>query len=527
MPYSIFLHQRHYGGAFRQVLDATSGRRGMLECKGTNDGGTARDKALRFQRLRDESVRLGGIPLVAVLGGIGWSRVNDTLGPVVRDTDGRVFTLANLPELLMTTPFPCWWGSPSSGMTGGTVRQWGHDLTHRRSGTLASVRQEPFESSWRRHGPMVLRVCRAVLARPPPTTPGRRRSWPRCGPTRSSGRTATSRRGWSRSPTARPSTSCAPNPGGAVPSATCRSAEPAGVPGGWESDLWDALQALPPKQRQTVAYHYLAGLPYAEVASVLGGTPAAARRAAADGIAALRRDLPGPGDARLMTAPETPDRRPDRRRPVRRPARGRRRRPAPAPRPPGRGGDEAGILDVAYRTLDTPVGSLLLAATEQGLVRVAYAGEDHDAVLAQLADRVSPRVLRAPARLDGAARELEEYFAGRRTRFDLPLDFRLSQRLPAHRARPPARDRLRARPPATRPSPPPPATRGRCAPSGRPARPTRCRWWCPATGWCAATAASASTSAGPTPSGPCSRWRPRHEPVRSPRREWVKVASHP
>ena len=86
----------------------------------------------------------------------------------------------------------------------------------------------------------------------------------------------------------------------------------------------------------------------------------------------------------------------------------------------------AGILDVAYRTLDTPVGSLLLAATEKGLVRVAYACEDHDRVLDQLANSVSPRVLRAPARLDLAAREIEEYFAGRRNRFDLPLDFQLS-----------------------------------------------------------------------------------------------------
>ena len=62
-----------------------------------------------------------------------------------------------------------------------------------------------------------------------------------------------------------------------------------GVPGGWESDLWAALRALPPKQRMTVAYHHLAGLPYAEVAELVGGTPAAARRAAADGIAAMRR----------------------------------------------------------------------------------------------------------------------------------------------------------------------------------------------------------------------------------------------
>jgi DNA-directed RNA polymerase specialized sigma24 family protein len=62
-----------------------------------------------------------------------------------------------------------------------------------------------------------------------------------------------------------------------------------GVPGGWESDLWAALKELPDKQRRTVAYHHLAGLPYAEVAHVVGGTPEAARRAAADGIAALRK----------------------------------------------------------------------------------------------------------------------------------------------------------------------------------------------------------------------------------------------
>jgi len=86
----------------------------------------------------------------------------------------------------------------------------------------------------------------------------------------------------------------------------------------------------------------------------------------------------------------------------------------------------AGILDVAYRTVDSPLGSLLLAATEQGLLRVAYAREDHNRVLAQLASSVSARVLRAPARTDLAARELEEYFAGQRTAFDLPLDLRLS-----------------------------------------------------------------------------------------------------
>ena len=85
-----------------------------------------------------------------------------------------------------------------------------------------------------------------------------------------------------------------------------------------------------------------------------------------------------------------------------------------------------GVLDVAYRTVDSPVGPLLLAATEQGLVRVAYRSEDHDAVLQTLADRISPRILHAPARLDTAARELEEYFTGARHAFDIPLDWRLS-----------------------------------------------------------------------------------------------------
>jgi methylated-DNA-[protein]-cysteine S-methyltransferase len=85
-----------------------------------------------------------------------------------------------------------------------------------------------------------------------------------------------------------------------------------------------------------------------------------------------------------------------------------------------------GILDVAYRVIDTPVGSLLVAATETGLVRVAYASENHDAVLQSLADRISPRILAAPSRLDHVARELEEYFGGHRQRFDVPLDWRLS-----------------------------------------------------------------------------------------------------
>ena len=160
MPFSLYLHQRHYGGAFRQLLDATSKKRGdvmedvvedlfrthgipyvrtsagnhsavgarfqltvkpapdfiihdqsntlraILECKQANDGGTARDKAARFASLRGECNRLGGIALVAVLSGIGWTRVRDTLGPVVRDTEGRVFTPSNLASLLAVAPFP-------------------------------------------------------------------------------------------------------------------------------------------------------------------------------------------------------------------------------------------------------------------------------------------------------------------------------------------------------------------------------------------------------------------------------------
>jgi len=160
VPLPVFLHQRHYGGAFRQLLDATSTKRGdiledavgdlfqesgihfirtgshnqeeisrrfgltvrpapdfvvfngsdtlraLLECKVANDGGTARDKAARYSTLRGEANRLGGVPLFAVLAGLGWRRASDALGPVVRDTDGRVFTLPTLVDMLSVQPFP-------------------------------------------------------------------------------------------------------------------------------------------------------------------------------------------------------------------------------------------------------------------------------------------------------------------------------------------------------------------------------------------------------------------------------------
>ena len=160
VPLAMFLHQRHYGGAFRQLLDATSTQRGdiledaveelfqangvrfirtgshnqeeiarrfgltvrpapdfvvfngsdtlraLLECKVANDGGTARDKAALYSTLRGEANRLGGIPLFAVLAGLGWRRTADALGPVVRDSDGRVFTLPTLSDMLQVQPFP-------------------------------------------------------------------------------------------------------------------------------------------------------------------------------------------------------------------------------------------------------------------------------------------------------------------------------------------------------------------------------------------------------------------------------------
>ena len=152
---------------------------------------------------------------------------------------------------------------------------------------------EPFENVVARHGPLVLRVCRAVLG------PGAAddawsetflaalRAYPALRPgsnveawlvTIAHRKAVDQLRAQARRPV----------PAGDLPE-RLDGASRDGVPGGWESDLWAALRALPPKQRMTVAYHHLAGLPYSEVAELVGGTPEAARRAAADGIAALRR----------------------------------------------------------------------------------------------------------------------------------------------------------------------------------------------------------------------------------------------
>lgn len=83
-----------------------------------------------------------------------------------------------------------------------------------------------------------------------------------------------------------------------------------------------------------------------------------------------------------------------------------------------------GLVDVAYARVDSPLGPLLAAGTERGLVRLSYlAFRDEDATLQGLADDVSPRVLEAPARLDGVRRELHEYFEGRRSEFGIDIDW--------------------------------------------------------------------------------------------------------
>ncbi len=100
----------------------------------------------------------------------------------------------------------------------------------------------------------------------------------------------------------------------------------------------------------------------------------------------------------------------------------------PARRASARFADRAaaeGLADVAYATIDSPLGPLLAAATPQGLVRLAYDHNDFDAVLDGLAAQVSPRVIEAPGRLDEVRRELGDYFAGKRRTFEVSIDWAL------------------------------------------------------------------------------------------------------
>jgi methylated-DNA-[protein]-cysteine S-methyltransferase len=89
-------------------------------------------------------------------------------------------------------------------------------------------------------------------------------------------------------------------------------------------------------------------------------------------------------------------------------------------------GDE-GLIDVAYARVDSPFGEMLVAKTDRGVIRVAFPHRPTDVLIEQLAEEISPRVLEAPARLDDVRRQLDEYFEGKRTDFDLPLDWRLTR----------------------------------------------------------------------------------------------------
>jgi methylated-DNA-[protein]-cysteine S-methyltransferase len=88
---------------------------------------------------------------------------------------------------------------------------------------------------------------------------------------------------------------------------------------------------------------------------------------------------------------------------------------------------EEGVVDVAYAPVDTPVGRLTVAATPRGLVRVAFPSAEPGAVVEQLARMISPRVLEAPGRLDEVRRQLDEYFEGRRTEFEVPIDWSVTK----------------------------------------------------------------------------------------------------
>lgn len=153
---------------------------------------------------------------------------------------------------------------------------------------------QPFEVAVRDHGRVVLRVCRAVLGPGPDaddawseTFLSALRAWPGLDP-------GADVRAWlvtiahRRAIDVTRARARRAVPSDDLPEQVSRwgnSPEPA------DDGLWRAVRALPDKQRRCVAYHHLAGLPHAEVARIVGGTPAAARRAAADGIASLRRTL--------------------------------------------------------------------------------------------------------------------------------------------------------------------------------------------------------------------------------------------
>jgi len=133
--------------------------------------------------------------------------------------------------------------------------------------------------------------------------------------------------------------------------------------------LWGAVRSLPPRQRVAVVLRHALDRPYAEVADALGIAEDAAR-------------LPDLAE-------------------------------------------HHGLLDVAIGELDSPIGELMVAVTPAGLACVAFEDEDRGELLARFTRELSPRILGSARATDGARRELDEYFTGRRTRFDLRVDRRL------------------------------------------------------------------------------------------------------
>lgn len=166
--------------------------------------------------------------------------------------------------------------------------------------------------------------------------------------------------------------------------------------------------------------------------------------------------------------------------------------------------DRGGMLDIAYRTIDTPVGPLLLAATETGLVRVAYERQDFDTVLESLAQKISPPASWRPPPTPGpVAVEFDAYFAGRDRRSMCPWTMRCPRGGFGSLCNATCRISSMGTPSPTRRSPSPSETRRRCERSARRARRTRCRWWCPAIGCCVPTGAWAATSADWPRRRPC------------------------
>jgi methylated-DNA-[protein]-cysteine S-methyltransferase len=89
--------------------------------------------------------------------------------------------------------------------------------------------------------------------------------------------------------------------------------------------------------------------------------------------------------------------------------------------------ESEGLLDVAYAEVDSPYGELFLAATEKGVVALGLPNREPETLLERIAERVSPRILEAPARLDGPRRELDAYFEGKLHDFSTPVDWSLTR----------------------------------------------------------------------------------------------------